>query len=105
MKKLIDPLGIFQEIKDHVIAIYPDVQVTAFGSRAKGVSYTHKWDFDVLIYDAKGEVSIPKLNHSLSIYFRGRKDENNKDVKVDLFRTKSSDKEKLNKAGFNGYLL
>ena len=83
---MIDPLNIFKEIKKYINNIYPETHILAFGSRVRGTSYHNKWDFDVIILNNEVDLNINKINHSISLHFKGRKDENNKPIKVDIFK-------------------
>jgi len=89
---LIDPLNIFQDIKETILLEYVNVKVVcAFGSRVSGVSTGQKWDFDVLVV-YEGQKLLP---HELLLFLRSkfdqRIDENGKNVKVDVW-TLSEDK-------------
>lgn len=83
---MIDPLGIFKEIKQVCDEIVPGLDIYVFGSRARGKSHTNKWDFDISISTSSIEVTT-KVSRELIKHFNGRNDEFGKQIKVDVFRT------------------
>lgn len=93
---MIDPLNIFQEIKNVVNAILPKAIIFAFGSRLSGVSTANKWDFDVCIYTFDMKL-LSLCKERLKSYFNGRFDENNKPIKVDLFAVRVNTLEEFKK--------
>jgi predicted nucleotidyltransferase len=88
---LIDPLNIFQEIKSIILSDCSNVTVYAFGSRVTGKSTSQKWDFDVLVVNDEGKIEPESLKLFLRDQFDGRRDENGKEVKVDVWTINSKD--------------
>jgi len=89
---LIDPLNIFQEIKEALLEyIKVPAELYAIGSRAKGHSSGGTWDFDVLVIteDALDTINI---NTFLKEKFKNRIDENNRHLRVDAFCMTSENK-------------
>ena len=83
-KGVVDPLGIFEEIKKE-LSFLGIKEMSVFGSRARGKSYTLKWDFDVLI-NVKRE-RLRELQTHFNNWSLGKKDERGRDVKVDIGRS------------------
>lgn len=82
---MVDGLGIFREIKAVLKSVFPEADVYAFGSRARGRSVTGKWDFDVLLtVDDLSEIKEARTH--LDKHFKGRVDEFGKPIVIDLFR-------------------
>lgn len=84
---MVDGLNIFSEIKTVLKSVFPEADVYAFGSRARGNSKTYKWDFDVMLtVDGLDEIREAKTH--LDNHFKGRVDEFGKPIVIDLFRAK-----------------
>jgi len=84
---MVDPKGIFQQIKRRTLELIPDAKVFAFGSRVRGESKTGKWDFDIYVYGIKDMNEFFQLKAYLDNHFINQLDENNKLIKIDLFKT------------------
>lgn len=94
---IIDPLNIFEEIKNILLLKYKDSvsEIYACGSRTKGDSIMNKWDFDILmIY--KNTLDIENLNVFVNSKLKDKIDENGKPVKVDIFAVTEENKIKYN---------
>lgn len=89
-----DDLGIFPRIKELVVRKYPNSIVHAVGSRAKGYSSGGKWDFDISVH-TEGYVSPREVKMYLEPFFKGEKDENGRDIKIDVFTATLEHKDKL----------
>ena len=87
---MIDPLNIFGQIKDFIKSKHK-VDVYAFGSRARGTSSKGKWDFDVAVLGLDKKVFL-ELQKEVISFFESKKDENNKQIKIDLFNISNIDK-------------
>lgn len=101
---MIDALGIFDEIKNEIQKLVPEIDVYAFGSRCRGHSRTNKWDFDVLIGTESSQVLL-LVSHHIKEHFSGRIDEFGKPVRIDVFRTRANNLEQQQKTLKNAVLL
>ena len=82
---LIDPLNIFQEIKQVLIEyIKVPIELYAIGSRAKGHSSGGTWDFDVLVI-SEDSLDAVDINNFIKKKFKNRIDENNRLLRIDAF--------------------
>lgn len=82
---LIDPLNIFQEIKQVLIEyIKVPIELYAIGSRAKGHSNGGTWDFDVLVI-SEDSLDAVDINNFIKKKFKNRIDENNRLLRIDAF--------------------
>jgi predicted nucleotidyltransferase len=82
---MIDPLNIFQEIKEALLSDCNNITVYAFGSRVTGESFTKKWDFDVLVVHQEGKIEPGCMVLYLRDKFDGRRDENGNQIKIDVW--------------------
>lgn len=87
---MVDPKGIFQQIKDYILNLIPNAKVFASGSRVRGESKTGKWDFDIYVYGIKNMTQFFQLKSYLNNQFINQLDENNNPIKIDLFQTNIS---------------
>lgn len=84
-KGVVDPLGIFDKIKKELILLGVN-EMSIFGSRARGKSYTLKWDFDILVFVEREK--LKELQEHFNFWCIGKKDERGRDLKIDIGRSR-----------------
>ena len=93
---MVDPLNIFQEIKTVVLKLYGNVDVYAVGSRAKGSSKKGGWDFDIaIVYEDADKIMPQEAMKMIRPFFKDMYDENNNEVKVDVWTVPKSQRERF----------
>lgn len=82
---LIDPLNIFQDIKEELLKDCINIQVYAFGSRVSGISTSKKWDFDIIVIHESDLIQPSSFKELFNERFKDDVDENGKKIKVDVW--------------------
>ena len=93
MSIIIDPLNIFELIKIKILEKIDCKEIWITGSRVSNKSSNNKWDFDlIIVYDEKPPIyqNLAKMIQSELIDI---KDENNKNIRIDLWFVQENKKD------------
>jgi predicted nucleotidyltransferase len=100
MSTIIDPLNIFDLIKNKILDKIDCEEIWATGSRVSNKSRENKWDFDLVIVYKEKPSNYKNLSTILKKDFVDIKDENKKNIRIDLWFVQENKKtnflEKLN---------